>query len=320
MAKYPDPRSAALPALAAAQRVHGWCSPEAIEQAATVMRLTPAYLVGDRDVLRHVPHRAGGPPPRVRVHEHLVLAERRRRAVRAPPRGGRGQRAPPRPALRVPRRVRHRADGLGRRRLRRPARPRRRPEAPRRPRRRAPAAGRQAAAPPLQRGPGREHAGVPARPRQPADRRGRHGRRPEAAARLRPADARRRGPQRPARARSSSRPTRPRTRTPTHDPVPPLQGHRRAEPEHARGLRAARRLQLAAPGARDGARDGPRRAPGLRPARPRRRRLLDGQEGVLPARRARWTSTCAATRTSPSPARSRTASSCRRARTCSSRA
>ena len=45
MAKYPDRRSAALPALAAAQREHGWCSPEAIEQAACVMRLTPGYLV-----------------------------------------------------------------------------------------------------------------------------------------------------------------------------------------------------------------------------------------------------------------------------------
>jgi NADH-quinone oxidoreductase subunit E len=44
MAKYPDRRSAALPALAAAQRLHGWCSPEAIEQAACVMRLTPGYL------------------------------------------------------------------------------------------------------------------------------------------------------------------------------------------------------------------------------------------------------------------------------------
>jgi NADH-quinone oxidoreductase subunit E len=44
MELYPDPRSAALPALAAAQRVHGWCSPEAIEQVACVMRLTPAYL------------------------------------------------------------------------------------------------------------------------------------------------------------------------------------------------------------------------------------------------------------------------------------
>jgi len=44
MALYPDSRSAALPALAAAQRVHGWCSPEAIEQVACVMRVTPAYL------------------------------------------------------------------------------------------------------------------------------------------------------------------------------------------------------------------------------------------------------------------------------------
>ena len=45
MAKYPDFRSAAIPALAAAQRHHGWCSPEAIEQAACVMRLTPGYLI-----------------------------------------------------------------------------------------------------------------------------------------------------------------------------------------------------------------------------------------------------------------------------------
>jgi NADH-quinone oxidoreductase subunit E len=44
LALYPDRRSAALPALAAAQRVHGWCSPAAIEQVACVMRVTPAYL------------------------------------------------------------------------------------------------------------------------------------------------------------------------------------------------------------------------------------------------------------------------------------
>jgi NADH-quinone oxidoreductase subunit E len=44
MANYPDRRSATLPALAAAQRLHGWCSPEAIEQVACVMRVTPAYL------------------------------------------------------------------------------------------------------------------------------------------------------------------------------------------------------------------------------------------------------------------------------------
>jgi NADH-quinone oxidoreductase subunit E len=44
MADYPERRSAVLPALAAAQRLHGWCSPEAIEQVACVMRVTPAYL------------------------------------------------------------------------------------------------------------------------------------------------------------------------------------------------------------------------------------------------------------------------------------
>jgi NADH:ubiquinone oxidoreductase subunit E len=44
MAQYPDRRSAALPALAAAQRVHGWCSPEAMTQVSAVMRVTPAYL------------------------------------------------------------------------------------------------------------------------------------------------------------------------------------------------------------------------------------------------------------------------------------
>jgi len=44
MSHYPDRRSAALPALAAAQRVHGWCSPEAIGQVAEVMQVTPAYL------------------------------------------------------------------------------------------------------------------------------------------------------------------------------------------------------------------------------------------------------------------------------------
>jgi NADH-quinone oxidoreductase subunit E len=44
MARYPDARSATVPALHAAQQLHGWCSPEAIEQVACVMGLTPAYL------------------------------------------------------------------------------------------------------------------------------------------------------------------------------------------------------------------------------------------------------------------------------------
>jgi NADH-quinone oxidoreductase subunit E len=44
MARYPDRRSAVMPALHAAQEVHGWCSPEAMHQVAAVMKLTPAYL------------------------------------------------------------------------------------------------------------------------------------------------------------------------------------------------------------------------------------------------------------------------------------
>jgi NADH-quinone oxidoreductase subunit E len=44
MTRYPDRRSAAIPALHAVQARYGWCSPEGIQQAACVMRLTPAYL------------------------------------------------------------------------------------------------------------------------------------------------------------------------------------------------------------------------------------------------------------------------------------
>lgn len=45
MTKYPDVRSAAIPAMKIVQREHGWLSPQAMEQAACVLRLTPAYLV-----------------------------------------------------------------------------------------------------------------------------------------------------------------------------------------------------------------------------------------------------------------------------------
>jgi NADH:ubiquinone oxidoreductase subunit E len=44
MSLYPDHRSATIPALHAAQAVHGWCSPEALRQVAVVMQVTPAYL------------------------------------------------------------------------------------------------------------------------------------------------------------------------------------------------------------------------------------------------------------------------------------
>jgi NADH-quinone oxidoreductase subunit E len=44
MARYPDPRSASIPALWAVQRRYGWCTPEGIRQAAAVMRISPAHL------------------------------------------------------------------------------------------------------------------------------------------------------------------------------------------------------------------------------------------------------------------------------------
>ena len=44
MAQYPDRRSASIPALHAAQDVHGWCSPTALLQVAAVMQVTPAFL------------------------------------------------------------------------------------------------------------------------------------------------------------------------------------------------------------------------------------------------------------------------------------
>jgi NADH:ubiquinone oxidoreductase subunit E len=44
MGRYPQLRSASIPALWAVQRQYGWCTPEGIRQAAAVMGLTPAYL------------------------------------------------------------------------------------------------------------------------------------------------------------------------------------------------------------------------------------------------------------------------------------
>jgi NADH-quinone oxidoreductase subunit E len=44
MSRYPDRRSASIPALWAVQERYGWCTPEGIREAAAVMRVTPAYL------------------------------------------------------------------------------------------------------------------------------------------------------------------------------------------------------------------------------------------------------------------------------------
>jgi NADH:ubiquinone oxidoreductase subunit E len=44
MGRYPDRKSASIPALWAVQERYGWCTPEGMRQAAAVMRVTPAYL------------------------------------------------------------------------------------------------------------------------------------------------------------------------------------------------------------------------------------------------------------------------------------
>jgi len=44
MSLYPQRRSAVLPALRAAQELHGWLSPEAMVQVAVVMRVSTSYL------------------------------------------------------------------------------------------------------------------------------------------------------------------------------------------------------------------------------------------------------------------------------------
>ena len=44
MSRYPDRKSASIPALWAVQRLYGWCTPDGIRQAAAVMRVAPAYL------------------------------------------------------------------------------------------------------------------------------------------------------------------------------------------------------------------------------------------------------------------------------------
>ncbi len=121
MALYPDTRSAALPALEAAQRVYGWCSPEAIEQVACVMGVTPASLDAVTtfyDMLETEPAGAHDIYVCTNISCSLRGADR---AVRRDRRGGGRRSDVQRARVRVPGCVRHRPDGVGRRRLRRPA-------------------------------------------------------------------------------------------------------------------------------------------------------------------------------------------------------
>ena len=134
MGKYPDVRSASIPALWLVQRRYGWCTPEGIRQAAAVMGLTPAYLesvASFYDLFRLAP-----------VGRHRVLvctniccwmrgaddllgafceAAGCDAEEASPRRRDLGRRRAVRVRLRVPGRLRHRADGVDRRALLRAA-------------------------------------------------------------------------------------------------------------------------------------------------------------------------------------------------------
>ena len=141
---YPDKKSAIIPCLMAAQKTHGWLSPEAVDQVAAVMKLTPARLVSVASFYDMFELKPVGRSHDLHVHEHQLHAPRRRRGDgRAREAGRREERRRQRgrdlPAqLRVPRRLRHRADGERRRPVHRAAHRRGREDAgrghPRRPR------------------------------------------------------------------------------------------------------------------------------------------------------------------------------------------
>ena len=117
MAKYPEPQVGDDPRAEGRAALHGWCSPEGVEQAACVMRADARLPRRRRDVLRHVRHAAA------RAHSTSTCA--RTSPARCAARTSSTTRSPStrgedpdvqRARVRVPRRLRHRADGLGRRR------------------------------------------------------------------------------------------------------------------------------------------------------------------------------------------------------------
>jgi NADH:ubiquinone oxidoreductase subunit E len=138
MSLYPQLRSAAIPVLWHVQRHYGWCTPEGIREAAAVMGVTPAYL---QSVASFYDLFATSPVGRHRVLVcHNIscwmrgadeLLDAFCEATGADPHEADRRRQLPgrrvlRQGVRVPGRLRHRADGLDRRALLRPADGRRR--------------------------------------------------------------------------------------------------------------------------------------------------------------------------------------------------
>ena len=93
MSLYPDRRSAVLPALSAAQREHGWLSPEAMLQVAAVMQFSPAYLESVASFYDMLELEPVGTPHHLHVHEPVVPDARRAGRARRALRGDRARRS-----------------------------------------------------------------------------------------------------------------------------------------------------------------------------------------------------------------------------------
>ena len=233
--------------------------PRRSSQVAAVMQVTPAFLSSVAtfyDMLRTAPGRA---PLRLRLHQRRLPPAERQGGVRGDPRAGRraGARGRRAARVRVPGRVRHGADGVDRRPLRRTAHRARRGRArvrpdrgPRAVPRARPVGSRLRAARTRLRAAGAaDGAGRPPR--------GRHVGGPPGAGRPRGGRAAR-DAGRCRRSRSTPAPAwrpSPRRRASDRD-APAAREHRRAGSQHHRRLRAPGRLQVAAQGAaRDDAGD-----------------------------------------------------------------
>ncbi len=88
MARYPQKLSASIPALWAVQKRYGYCSPEGIRQAAAVMGVTPGHLQSVASFYDLFHLEPAGRPRGPGLHEHLLLAARRRRHPRRLQGGG----------------------------------------------------------------------------------------------------------------------------------------------------------------------------------------------------------------------------------------
>ena len=266
MSRYPDRHSASIPALWAVQERYGWCTPEGIRQAAAVMRVTPAYLesvASFYDLLHTEPVGSHRIEVCTNISCWMRGGDELLDAFQAAAEGEDGLL---RHRLRVPRRLRHRPDGLDRPALLRPARGGR---------------GRRSRSSQLR-------AGDEVLPEKALEKRPLAGDTPS------PGGVAPQGGRCLTRARPASCSSTPRTR-------------RCARSRATSGWSAAtRRWRRPTATMEQDEVLKELEDSGLRG--PRRRRLLDGQKGLLPAARRNGRSTSAATPTSPSRAPSRTAS------------